>query len=296
VTWARDRPDVSDAVDAHSLYVEVLGELGVVGLVLIAIFLAGLGLAVISASAPRALRAVALAVGAMWLLDVAVEWLWEIPAATIPVLALAAVSEGGRPLRSRTVRFAWVAIILALAAIPAAEAAAQWRLDRAARSYDAGNCTRAQSGVSTAERLAPWQAAPHALAALCAARRGHGSAARSELAAAMARSPDDWQLEVVLAIVDGASGSDPRGAIRRAAELNPKGVDVRLAYVLSVRGGPREWPGLFRSALPMIDRQVRKPIGPGALCFPDGPGYWRWTTWTSERCRPSAGPTSRGGE
>jgi hypothetical protein len=90
VEWQRERGRRDAAVDAHSLYLETLGELGLVGFALLMAFMAG-----VVASARRALAvAPALAAGpAAALVALAVhagfDWDWELPAVTLSALALA---------------------------------------------------------------------------------------------------------------------------------------------------------------------------------------------------------------
>jgi peptidoglycan/LPS O-acetylase OafA/YrhL len=87
VVWLRDR-DIDEPVrDAHSLPIEVLAELGVVGLM----FLLAFGAAVV-AGATRARRSTALAAGPAavalaWTVHACVDWDWEMPAVTVPALA-----------------------------------------------------------------------------------------------------------------------------------------------------------------------------------------------------------------
>lgn len=87
VVWLRER-DIDEPVrDAHSLPIETLAELGVVG------FLALLGFAAaIAAGATAARRRTPLAAGPtavvlVWAVHACVDWDWEMPAVTIPALA-----------------------------------------------------------------------------------------------------------------------------------------------------------------------------------------------------------------
>lgn len=83
---ARDnRPD--RASDAHSLYLETLAELGIVGFAALASFIGALLLG--GAGALRRHPAVAVGPTALlvaWLVHAAVDWDWEMPAATLPAL------------------------------------------------------------------------------------------------------------------------------------------------------------------------------------------------------------------
>jgi O-antigen ligase len=90
VYWLRYRPFHTGAQDAHSLYVQTAAELGIVGLALLAAFLAGIVLA-----ARRAIRtapnlAAGLTAGVVvWAAHCAVDWDWEMPAVTLLALLLA---------------------------------------------------------------------------------------------------------------------------------------------------------------------------------------------------------------
>jgi O-antigen ligase len=89
VYWLRYRPFRAGAQDAHSLYIQTAAELGVVGLALLAVFLAGIVVA-----ARRALRAAPnLAAGlcagvVVWAAHCAVDWDWEMPAVTLLAILL----------------------------------------------------------------------------------------------------------------------------------------------------------------------------------------------------------------
>ena len=90
VYWLRLRPFTEGAQDAHSLLLQTAAELGVIGLALLAAFLAGVSLA-----ARRALRiAPALAAGptagfVVYVAHAPLDWDWEMPAVTVVALVLA---------------------------------------------------------------------------------------------------------------------------------------------------------------------------------------------------------------
>jgi O-antigen ligase len=95
VDWAQRRHITESVHDAHSLVVETAAELGLVGLVALALFLGG-----VAASVPGAFRrqpelvvGPAAGMGA-WLLHAQLDWLWEMPAATLNVLVLAGLVLG----------------------------------------------------------------------------------------------------------------------------------------------------------------------------------------------------------
>ena len=110
VHFAYDRRVDEKVRDAHSLYLETLGELGVVGVGLLLAFLASVGWGATAARRrPRALgrqqAAAVIAALAVWAGHAAVDWDWQMPALTGTALLLAAavLPEGrsSRPIRRR---------------------------------------------------------------------------------------------------------------------------------------------------------------------------------------------------
>jgi O-antigen ligase len=90
VYWLRDRHVTEFAQDAHSLPLQTLAELGLVGFALLVAFLGGVAWAARDALA----RAPALAGGAtagfvVWLAHAPLDWDWEMPAVTLVAIALA---------------------------------------------------------------------------------------------------------------------------------------------------------------------------------------------------------------
>jgi O-antigen ligase len=90
VYWLRYRHIKESARDAHSLPLQTLAELGLVGFLLLVAFLAGVGWAARDAMA----RAPALAAGpaagfVVWLAHAPLDWDWEMPAVTLIAIGLA---------------------------------------------------------------------------------------------------------------------------------------------------------------------------------------------------------------
>jgi hypothetical protein len=90
VDWLRERTVVDPAKDAHSLYIETLGELGLVGAVILAALLVG-----VAVSARRAFRrtpvqaAGAIAALSVFAVHAGLDWDWEMPAVSLVALLLA---------------------------------------------------------------------------------------------------------------------------------------------------------------------------------------------------------------
>ena len=116
--WLRYRTVDSFARDAHSLYVETLAELGPLGLALV---LAALAMPFVGVR--RRLEPLAAAAGGgyvAFVVHLAVDWDWELPAVTLAGVTCGAAllvgtrNEAGRPLARRT-RTAVVLVALAAA-------------------------------------------------------------------------------------------------------------------------------------------------------------------------------------
>jgi O-antigen ligase len=93
VEWIREREERVFAFDAHSLYIETLAELGIVGFALLAAFAAcvagGLRRHFRAAPGDPLLAAGAAVLGA-FAVHAGMDWDWEMPAVTLPALLLAA--------------------------------------------------------------------------------------------------------------------------------------------------------------------------------------------------------------
>jgi hypothetical protein len=91
--WRKRRDRVDQSADAHSLYIETAAELGVVGLVLLLLFLGGLGGGVVRLYRldPAAATGAAAAL-TVWAIHTGLDWDWELPAVTLMGLLLGAAA------------------------------------------------------------------------------------------------------------------------------------------------------------------------------------------------------------
>jgi hypothetical protein len=209
--WVKERPVPQSTLEAHSLYLETLGELGPIGLVLL--------LAAFAAPLVAAVRSLQPALaGALAAYDVAaaVDFHWELAGVTAPVVVLAAAAC---VQASRSSRGAPRAIVVsALAALTAAALlayAGTARLTAAQDALRAGDPARAAADARSALRFAPfsadaWRAIGDAESSAAAYRR------------ALALDENDWSLWLRLAAV--TRGEPHRrgvgGALRRNAVLS----------------------------------------------------------------------------
>ncbi len=237
--------------NAHSLFIETMAELGVVGLVLVLGFL---GFSAVSGcrrgptrSRGATLGAV-LAVFAAGVVSAAIDWTWELPACFGLVVVSAGLLAGpgtlepeaafgaelqavngrrGRGLTARprfglgiaTLLVGWAAIwaggILFLTEV---------RLGDSRQAASARDLGAAAQDARDAIEIQPWAAGPRLQLALVEELGGDLRAANRELGEAIQRAPDNWQLWFVRARLDVKSGNvgGARRALKRARQLNPR--------------------------------------------------------------------------
>jgi O-Antigen ligase len=226
--------------DAHSLFVETLAELGLVGAALLLATLIALVLAARRALGRGELRLAALvtALVATGLLSAALDWTWELPAAFVPLIVAAAAltqirgpADAGaeseaepawRPdrfgLGIATVGVAWLSIwasgMLLLMEV---------KLDDSREAVASGDLDGAVQDAIDAGAIQPWSPEPALQEAQVELLRGDIEAARAAAAEALDRAPGDYRPWLVAARIEQEAG-DERAyleAFARAAELAP---------------------------------------------------------------------------
>lgn len=256
--WARERSSTVSVEDAHSLYIETLGELGLVGFVLLVVALASiLGAFAFRARGPdRPMFAALLAAGVAWATASGVDWNWEMPATTVWLFAFGgaalARSRGGGSGRSGPTRvvvgLTGVAVCGLLAWTPAHVAVAAGRFDQALDEFRRGDCAKAERAAWGALEAEPQRAAPYSLIAFCEIRAGRYRRALDAARAGRRRDPHNWETSYTLAVTRADLGLDPRDDMRRAARLNPEGELPSQAREAFARGGRRMWISTGRRA------------------------------------------------
>ena len=226
---------------AHSLYLETLGELGAVGLILLLVFLG----APLVAAATRLRRVdrteqgvIAALAGVViaFCFGAGIDWVWQltvVPAVAIVALAVlagpaTALDAQAGPPRLRALRVgARVAVVVAALVLIAAQVVpflAQDDIRRSQHRFAAGDLDGARAAAVSAGGLQPWAASPHLQLALVEERRGELPVARSAISEAIERDSLDWRLWLTAARIDSAAGfeSSARARLDRAVELNPR--------------------------------------------------------------------------
>jgi tetratricopeptide (TPR) repeat protein len=235
----RLKPDFTELAEAHSLYVEALSELGIVGLVLLLAALGCMAAATLTAGATRGARAAAAAVAMMWMLHAAVDWDWELPATAIPLFCLAGAAARRVPATARGPRLALAAAVLAVCALPAAWAVSQGLSDRALGAYASGDCATALPRAERALKLMPWRPEAHMVRAACLARTGRTPEARAAAARAAELAPGDWRYRYDRALVLAATGERSVADAIVAYRLAPRSVETYWIRYWLTPGRPR---------------------------------------------------------
>ncbi|HEX6702996.1 MAG TPA: O-antigen ligase family protein [Gaiellaceae bacterium] len=239
LAWDRDRHTVYDVLDAHSLYIEVLGEMGVVGLLLVA----GIAFTPLLAlrRAPRS-GVIAAAAGAYvaFLLHAGLDWDWEVPAVTFPGLAcgcvlLVAARENAVGLSLRT-RAAVLCAVGVVAAFVTFTYVGNVDLARGTRAYDRGQFADAIAQAERAARLLRWSADPWHLRGDAESGLIDREAAHRSYLRAVELDPHDWRLWYDVGM--SGRGAERKAALARAARLNPLAREILGLKQLSSRGQP----------------------------------------------------------
>jgi O-antigen ligase len=221
--WLRSRPAALPVLDAHSLYLETLAEVGPVGLALLATCLAlPLAAAILARGHPLAPPASGGYVA--FLVHAAQDWDWELPAVTLAGIVCAAAllllaETAPRPVLRARARATAIAVSAALAVAALGALAGNEALAGAASALDADRPEAAARDARYAARLVPWSPDPWRLRGEAQLSLGDGDAARRSFRKALAKDSGDWESWADLALV--AEGSARREAVERARRLNP---------------------------------------------------------------------------
>jgi hypothetical protein len=247
LTWFRKRPVNTRFSEGHSLYLESLSDLGIVGCVLVVIALLAMLVSIATRirGPDRVLYASVFAAAVMWALHAGVDLDWEMPAASLWFFALGGAAIAGRSgLRPRPpARLARVLIslgVLLVAVSPALIALSQQRYERAERAFRGGNCPAAIDASLSALSVFPVAPEPFQVLGYCDARLGENRLAVRAMKAGVHRDPHNWATHYGLAVVQAAAGIDPRPEARVAHRLNPRVFTPELIERFST-SDPREW-------------------------------------------------------
>jgi hypothetical protein len=256
--WARNGTISYFTRNAHSLYLETLGELGIVGLAIVL----GLVASVVppvrrrlraAQGEDRATAAALAAVFGAFAFAAGIDWMWQMTVVAvvgIAVLALltgpATVFAGGASppppapsppqawRRRHAPRAALVALALALIVAEAIPFLAQTKIQNSQHDATTGNTAAAVRDARDAQGLEPWAASPYLQSALV--REGSGDLRDAQIAIrhAIARAPTDWSLWLVASRIAGEAGDT---ATARADHAQAQSLDPRSSLFSPAAAG-----------------------------------------------------------
>ena len=250
--WAKHGTLTKFVRDAHSLYLETLGELGVLGLILIVVvfgsgFVAAARRLRRATGERRATIAALCAAFAAFALAAGIDWMWELTIVGVVGIACLALLTGsateeklpsvgkptdgfdeGRPAprgaRRIAPRAAFVVVCLVAICFEGLALFSQARLEESQAAAKRGDANAALSAADDARALEPWASSPYLQIALLQEQTGNLKAARQRIVAALDRDPSDWRLWLVSARIDAKAGliGEARRSLARARSLNPR--------------------------------------------------------------------------
>jgi hypothetical protein len=252
VFWNMERPAKQagyEVTDAHSLYVEVLGELGAVGFVLLMTVLVTIlvALAPFRRGPRRALYAALFATALAWAVHAGVDWDWETPAVTAWVFALggaalAAHESSVSPSGARQGARVTVGLLALLATLaPGLVFASQRQLNDSLDAIRAGNCTTAVDRATASISTLDIRPEPYEVLALCQAKRGRIGFAIQAMEKAAKRDPKNWRYAFSLGVLQGGAGLDPRPELLKAERLNPTRAEIKDLLATVPKGNAVDW-------------------------------------------------------
>jgi hypothetical protein len=249
--WDRWREKEYQLEDAHSLYLEMLAELGLVGLLLLAVpMVIALVALARRCRGPARVPAVGLfAAAAFWVVHAGIDWDWEMPAVTLAffaaggaALAAAPRAEDARPRTSLLARVPVLVVLAALLVIPAFVTASERPALRAKQAFDRRDCATTTREAERSVDVLAVRSEPYELLGYCALREGRAADGLAAMTEAVERDPHNWRVHYGLSLALAVNERDPRPAIKVARRLNPR---EHLAYdvsdAFSKTTDPRSW-------------------------------------------------------
>jgi hypothetical protein len=238
--WAKHGNISYFVKDAHSLYLQTLGELGIGGLLLLLGFF---GAALVVArrrlratrGAERATVAAAAAVAIAFAVSVGIDWMWQLTVVGVvgvgalalltgPATEFAGSEPPARRKSSMLARGGAVVLSLTVIAALAIPLLAQTDVRASQHAATRGDARAALARAKDARDWQPWAASTQLQVALAQKDLRQFAAARGSIAKAIKADPSDWRLYVVAADIDNASGHSlaAQANLRRAKSLSPR--------------------------------------------------------------------------
>jgi hypothetical protein len=239
--WLQLRPVPQSTLEAHSLYLETLAELGPLGLLLLIVVL-GIPFGALIAARRQPVIAGALGAYTAYLAHAAIDWDWELTGITLTALLIGSVGlialRTRRPSRLKgSVRLVGGFAVVAVAGVAAVGYVGNDSVDRAQLALDVGNAKAAVSESRIGSRWAPWSPYPLTIRGEALLRLNRAAAARAAFRQAIDRDSGYWRAWLGLAVA--SEGSARTAAMRHARALYPHSIEIEETERLLAQAGGR---------------------------------------------------------
>jgi hypothetical protein len=238
--WLAHRTAPLKVRDAHSLYLETMAELGIVGLLILAAALACPLVAAVRARR-HPLAGAAAAAYIAFLVHAGVDWDWEITSVTLAgllvgVALLALARQDEERTLARGPSHAVLAATLAVAAFGFVFLVGNMFLSRAGAAASSGQWATAAKDAKRASTWLPWSTDPQRQLGEAQLAQGNTKAAQTSFRSAIDKDRTDWNLWLDLA--RASSGKAQAKALAQATTLNPLSPEIKeLKAELGPSGG-----------------------------------------------------------
>jgi Kef-type K+ transport system membrane component KefB len=239
--WLQHRSLGLPVRDAHSLYIETLAELGLVGLLpllALAAMVVVVGARRLSGTSGLGHASVVALCAALlgYAFEAGIDWMWEMPVVTLLAMILlglllgpASLPPGTEPARAGT---PWPlaargAAVLAVAGLLTAQLLSlvpALQLRKSQEAAERGDLVKAAEQALAARAIAPWAASPHLQLALVREQAGDLEAAHEAITEALERDGRDWRLWLTAARIATRlqRGTEAAASLEEAERLNPR--------------------------------------------------------------------------
>ena len=222
--------------DAHSLYLETLAELGVIGLLLVVGAIgSGLVAGVLRLRSrqdrDRSIVAGLIGLFAAYAFAAGIDWMWELTVVSVVAFAAlgllagpaALVSADTSPRLGTPIRAVVVVVCGFVLLAQSITFLAQTRIRDSQQAVARADSETALTDALAARAIQPWAWSPRLQLALVQEQQGSLAPAGTSIREAIDRDPTNWRLWLVAARIETKAG-DPQAARRslaRANKLNP---------------------------------------------------------------------------
>lgn len=257
--WDRERSQFAYVINAHSLYLQAMAELGAPGLLLLLVLVGAtvLGLGLRARGRQRTLYGALLAAAIVWVLHAGVDWDWEMPVVTIGFFAIAGLAlsssgqAGGGWVPSHNTRLVLALLCLATVALPVSIIGSQTRLGQAEHALYASDCAAATPAALSSIGWLDVRPEPYEIVGFCDIQGGRPRQAVTAMREARSHDPGSWETYYALAIAQASAGIDPRANVEQALRMDPREPLTREAAKQLGGSSPTGWvkrAGVVRAA------------------------------------------------